>query len=109
MAQAASLWAGGHWRPRAAIFLWPIDGTGDIGDEVVTTASDALATVEIKAKCAADATLSVWSISAGCTQGHAALSGTVASPDGIGKAIALALDTGGVRDVTSTLEVKPKP
>jgi len=36
------------------------------------------------------------------------LSGTVSSPDDIGKAVALALDADGVRDVTSTLEVKPK-
>lgn len=80
----------------------------DIGDQEVNTASDARAIVEIKAKCAADATLSVWNISAGCTQGHVTLSGTVASPDDIGRAVALALDTDGVRDVTSTLEVKPK-
>lgn len=80
----------------------------DIGDQVVNAASDARAAVEIKAKCAADATLSVWSISVGCTQGHVNLSGTVASPDDIGRAIAIALGTDGVRDVTSTLEVKPK-
>jgi len=80
----------------------------DIGDQVVDAASDARAIVEIKAKCAADPTLSMWSISAGCAQGHATLSGTVASPDDIGRAVAIALDTGGVRDVTSTLEVKPK-
>jgi osmotically-inducible protein OsmY len=80
----------------------------DIGDQVVTTVSDARAIVKIKAKCPADATLSVWSISAGCTQGHVILSGTVASPDDIGRAVALALDTDGVRDVASTLEVKPK-
>jgi osmotically-inducible protein OsmY len=80
----------------------------DIGDQVVNAASDARAITEIKAKFAADATLSVWSISAGCTQGHATLSGTVESPDDIGRAVAMALDTDGVRDVTSTLEVKPK-
>jgi osmotically-inducible protein OsmY len=36
------------------------------------------------------------------------LSGAVASPDDIGRAVAIALDVDGVRDVTSTLEVKPK-
>jgi osmotically-inducible protein OsmY len=62
---------------------------------------------EIKAKYAEDSTLSVWKISVGCNQGHVALSGTVSSPDDIGKAVALALDADGVRDVTSTLQVKP--
>jgi hypothetical protein len=80
----------------------------DIGDQVVNTTSDARAITEIKGKFAADPTLSAWSISAGCTQGHATLSGTVSSPDDIGRAVAIALDTAGVRDVTSTLEVKPK-
>ncbi|MGA2243984.1 MAG: BON domain-containing protein [Verrucomicrobiota bacterium] len=80
----------------------------DIGDQVADTAADARVVAEIKAKLAADATLSVWSISPGCTQGHATLAGTVASPDDIARAVAIALDTDGVRDVTSTLEVKPK-
>jgi osmotically-inducible protein OsmY len=43
-----------------------------------------------------------------CDQGHVTLSGTVSAPEDIGKAVALALEAGGVRDVTSTLEVKPK-
>ena len=80
----------------------------DIGDQAADAASDARAITEIKAKYAADATLSVWSISVGCTQGHTTLSGTVSSPDDIGKAVAIALDADGVRDVTSTLDVKPK-
>ena len=80
----------------------------DIGNQAVDAASDARAITEIKAKYAADATLSVWSISVACTQGHVTLSGAVASPDDIGRAVAIALDVGGVRDVTSTLEVKPK-
>jgi osmotically-inducible protein OsmY len=80
----------------------------DIGDQAVDAASDARAVIEIKAKYASDTTLSVWSISVGCTQGHVMLSGAVASPDDIGRAVAIALDVDGVRDVTSTLEVKPK-
>ena len=75
----------------------------DIGEATVNTASDARAVTEIKAKFAEDSTLSVWKISVSCNQGHAALSGTVSSPDDIGKALALALDADGVRDVTSTL------
>ena len=79
----------------------------DIGEAAVNAASDARAVTEIKAKYAEDSTLSVWKISVSCNQGHVTLSGTVSSPDDIGKAVALALDADGVRDVTSTLQVKP--
>jgi uncharacterized membrane-anchored protein YhcB (DUF1043 family) len=79
----------------------------DVGEATVNAASDARAVTEIKAKYAEDSTLSVWKISVSCNQGHVALSGTVSSPDDIGKAVALALAAGGVRDVTSTLQVKP--
>jgi len=64
--------------------------------------------VAIKAKYAADSTLSAWDISVSCDQGHVKLGGTVSSPDDIGRAMAIALDADGVRDVTSTLAVKPK-
>jgi hyperosmotically inducible periplasmic protein len=79
----------------------------DIGAEAVTAASDARAVTEIKAKYAMDSTLSVWKISVSCSQGHVTLSGTVTSPEDIGKAVALALEADGVRDVTSTIQVKP--
>jgi osmotically-inducible protein OsmY len=79
----------------------------DIGDAAVNAASDARAVTEIKAKYAMDSSLSVWKISVSCSQGHVKLSGTVKSPDDIGKAIALALDADGVRDVTSTIQVQP--
>ena len=79
----------------------------DIGAAAVDAASDARAVTEIKAKYAMDSTLSVWKISVSCNQGHVTLSGTVSSPDDIGKAVALALDADGVRDVTSTIQVKP--
>ncbi len=80
----------------------------DIGDEAADAASDARAVTEIKAKYVAEPTLSAWNISVRCEKGHVTLSGTVSSPDEIGKAVALALDADGVRDVTSTLAVKPK-
>jgi osmotically-inducible protein OsmY len=80
----------------------------DIGDKAVDAASDARAVTEIKAKYALDSTLSAWAISVSCNQGHVTLSGTVSSPEDIGKAVALALDADGVRDATSTLVVKPK-
>jgi osmotically-inducible protein OsmY len=80
----------------------------DIGAQAVNAASDVRAVTEIKGKYAADSTLSAWDISVACDQGHVKLSGSVSSPDDVGKAIALALDADGVRDVTSTLVVKPK-
>ena len=80
----------------------------DVGDQAVNDASDARAIVEIKAKYAADTTLSGASISVGCAQGHVTLTGTVLAPDDIGKAVAIALDADGVRDVTATLDVKAK-
>jgi osmotically-inducible protein OsmY len=80
----------------------------DIGDKLADAASDARAVTEIKAKYAVDATLSAWNISVGCAQGHVTLSGTVSSADDIGRAIAIALDADGVRDVDSSLTVKPK-
>jgi len=79
----------------------------DIGAAAVNAASDARAVAEIKAKFAMDSTLSVWNISVSCHQGHVTLSGTVSSPEDIGKAVALALEADGVRDVTSTIQVKP--
>ena len=80
----------------------------DIGEKAADAASDARAVTEIKAKYVADPDLSAWDISVSCHQGHVALSGTVSSPDDIGKAVALALEADGVRDVTSTLQVKSK-
>ena len=80
----------------------------DLGGKVADAASDARAVAEIKAKYVADSTLSAWDISVGCSQGHVTLSGTVSSPDDIGRAVAIALDADGVLDVTSTLVVKPK-
>jgi hypothetical protein len=79
----------------------------DIGDKVADAASDARAVTEIKAKYVADKDLSAWKISVACDNGHVTLSGTVSSPGDIGKAVALALDADDVRDVTSTLQVKP--
>jgi hyperosmotically inducible periplasmic protein len=82
--------------------------TQNLGEKISDAGSDARAVTEIKAKYLADSTLSAWSISVSCDQGHVTLSGTVSSPDDIGRAVALALDADGVTDVTSTLAVKPK-
>lgn len=78
----------------------------DIGQSAVNAASDTRAVAEIKAKYAMESSLSVWKIFVSCSQGHVKLSGTVSSPEDIGKAVSLALEVGGVRDVTSTIQVK---
>jgi hyperosmotically inducible periplasmic protein len=80
----------------------------EIAGQVHDAAADERAVVAIKAKYAADPDLSVWSISVSCHEGHVTLSGTVPNADGVGKAIALALQVDGVQDVSSTLEIKPK-
>jgi len=79
----------------------------DIGDAAADTASDARAVMEIKAKYAMDSKLSAWTISVSCHQGHVTLSGIVSSPEDVGQAVALALEADGVRDVTSTIQLKP--
>jgi len=80
----------------------------EIGTHAEDAAGDARIVAAIKAKYATDPDLSVWSISVSSHQGHVALSGTVPTPEGVGKAVTLALEADGVEDVTSTLEIKPK-
>lgn len=78
----------------------------DIGDLAADAASDARATAEIKAKLVADSELSALNISVSTTAGLVTLSGTVDSLELIGKAMALALATEGVREVVSTIQVE---
>lgn len=77
----------------------------DIGDAVVDATSDARITAAVKIRLAADPELSALGISVDSTGGRVTLSGTVATPALIGKAIALTLETEGVRAVVSTLQV----
>jgi osmotically-inducible protein OsmY len=78
----------------------------DIGETTTGPDSDNQSVGEIKAKYQADARLSPWGISVNCAHGHVTLIGTVGSVGDIGDAILVALSSGGVRDVTSTLQVK---
>lgn len=78
----------------------------DWGAQAAHTAGDATITAKIKAKLAADKSLSVLSIAVNTTDGHVTLAGTVASHDLIAKVMAHALETDGVRDVTSNLQVQ---
>ena len=78
----------------------------DIGESMVNAASDKRAVTALKGEYAADQDLSGWQIAISCTKGQVELSGMVSSPEDIGRAVLLALETDGVRDVISTLQVK---
>ena len=70
--------------------------------------ADARVTAAIKAKYLKDSDLSAWDIHVSTTDGIVTLSGTVATPDLVGKAMGEALETDGAQQVISTLQVKPK-
>ena len=78
----------------------------DFGAAVADASSDAAITAKIKGKFALDRDLSALSISVSTTDGHVTLSGSAPSHRLIGKAVMLALETEGVREVSSTLQVK---
>ena len=78
----------------------------DIGHAVADATADARITAAIKAKLLANRDLSAVSISVNTTAGRVTLSGTVSDPDKIREAMQLALDTDGVQEVVSTLQVK---
>ncbi|HVW21163.1 MAG TPA: BON domain-containing protein [Opitutaceae bacterium] len=66
---------------------------------------DARIVTVIKAKYVLDSNLSARDISVHSEDGRVRLEGTVASPELVGAAVALALDTDGVRSVTSRIQV----
>ena len=78
----------------------------DFGAAVADAAIDAKTTGKIKAKLALDKELSALGISVSTTDGRVTLSGNVTSSKQIGRAMLLALETDGVREVSSTLKVK---
>jgi hyperosmotically inducible periplasmic protein len=78
----------------------------DVGETVADAAADARITAEIKRRLAADPELSAFTVSVSTTDGRVTLSGSVSSPELVGKAILLAMETEGVREVVSTLQVK---
>lgn len=73
---------------------------------IADATADARITAAIKAKFLKDPDLSVWNISVNTTAGTVTLSGTVENPDHVGKAMMLAMETEGVRQVISTLQLK---
>jgi len=80
----------------------------EAGHAIADATADARITAAIKTKLLASRDLSALNISVNTTAGVVTLSGFVASSDHIAKAILLAMETDGVREVVSTLQVKPK-
>ena len=78
-----------------------------MGAVVASASSDAAITTKIKARFAMERDLSLFSISVNTTDGRVTLAGNVASHQQIGKAMLIALETDSVREVNSTLQVKP--
>ena len=80
----------------------------EAGHAIADATADARITGAIKAKLLASQDLSALNISVNTTDGVVTLSGQVSSPDDIGKAVLVAMQTDGVREVISTLQVKAK-
>ena len=78
----------------------------ELGATVADATADARITAQIKGKLALNRELSAKSITVSTTDGRVTLSGTVANAKLIGKALALALETEGVREAAATLKVK---
>jgi hypothetical protein len=76
------------------------------GAAIADATADARVTGAIKAKYISDKNLSGLGISVNTTDGVVTLSGSVGSAEDIGKAMLLALETQGVKEVISTLQVK---
>jgi osmotically-inducible protein OsmY len=77
------------------------------GRAIADSTASARMTTGIKARLVGASDLSALNISVNTTEGVVTLSGTVRSPEDIGKAMLLAMETEGVREVVSTLQVKP--
>ncbi len=78
------------------------------GQAIADATADARVTTKIKAKLVTSKDLSAMSISVNTTAGVVTLSGTVPSTEAISKAMLVAMETDGVREVISTLQVKPR-
>ena len=79
----------------------------EAGHAIADATADARTTTAIKGKLLASRDLSALNISVNTTAGVVTLSGYESSSEHISKAILLAMETSGVREVVSTLQVKP--
>ena len=80
----------------------------EAGQAISDATADARTTATIKGKLLANRDLSSLGISVNTTEGIVTLSGTVSSTEEISKAMLVAMETDGVREVVSTLQVKSK-
>jgi osmotically-inducible protein OsmY len=80
----------------------------EAGHAIADATADARITTAIKGKLLANRELSALSISVNTTGGVVTLSGPVTSAEEVSKAILLAMETDGVREVISTLQIKAK-
>lgn len=78
------------------------------GKAVSDATADARITAAIKAKFVREPGLSALGISVDTTDGLVTLSGAVDSPEAISRAMRLAMETEGVREVASTLQIRKK-
>ena len=79
----------------------------ETGQAIADATADARITTTIKAKLVKEQDLSALSISVNTTAGVVTLSGSVPSAEAISKAMLVAMDTDGVSEVISTLQIKP--
>jgi len=80
----------------------------EAGHAIADATADARTTAAIKTKLIATRDLSGLNISVNTTAGVVTLSGAVGSAEDISKAILVAMQSDGVREVVSTLQVKTK-
>lgn len=78
----------------------------EAGETVADAAADARITGTIKAKLIKDPGLSAWDTAVSTTDGRVTLSGKVSSSEQIANAMRLALETDGVNEVVSTLQIQ---
>jgi len=79
----------------------------EAGAAISDATADARITTAIKGKLLAEPSLPSTSISVNTTAGVVTLSGSVSSAEQISKAMLLAMQTDNVREVVSTLQIKP--
>jgi len=79
----------------------------EAGQAIADATADARITGAVKARLMADSGLSSLKISVNTTGGVVTLSGTVPAPQDISKAMLVTLETDGVTQVISTMQVKP--
>ena len=77
-----------------------------VGSALADAAADARVTTTIKAKLVKDPNLSAFRIAVSTTDGVVTLSGSVDGAEQVKVAMQLALETDGVKEVISTLQVK---